>query len=148
MMFQVINAEMKNILKGSTVNTNLHEWLWTECCIIKAEAGFEFFFPLVSSQHQHKLTSALSFKLTSTQLSSIVVQYYFLFYFFPFPAATRMIASALSRDSPPSTPSHRPDNRLSVTISNKSSKMGMTFLLVAAPLIPAAIAVSLGVILL
>ncbi|XP_060779366.1 uncharacterized protein C19orf47 homolog isoform X2 [Neoarius graeffei] len=37
--------------------------------------------------------------------------------------ATRMIANALSRDSPPSTPVRRPDNRLSVTISNKSSKM-------------------------
>ncbi|XP_026770281.3 uncharacterized protein C19orf47 homolog isoform X2 [Pangasianodon hypophthalmus] len=37
--------------------------------------------------------------------------------------ATRMIANALSRDSPPSTPARRPDNRLSVTISNKSSKM-------------------------
>ncbi|XP_058243844.1 uncharacterized protein C19orf47 homolog isoform X2 [Hemibagrus wyckioides] len=36
--------------------------------------------------------------------------------------ATRMIANALSRDSPPSTPARRPDNRLSVTISNKSSK--------------------------
>ncbi|XP_026992982.1 uncharacterized protein C19orf47 homolog isoform X2 [Tachysurus fulvidraco] len=37
--------------------------------------------------------------------------------------ATRMIANALSRDSPPSTPARRPDNRLSVTISNKSSKI-------------------------
>ncbi|KAF5897654.1 uncharacterized protein DAT39_012642, partial [Clarias magur] len=37
--------------------------------------------------------------------------------------ATRMIANALSRESPPSTPVRRPDNRLSVTISNKSSKM-------------------------
>ncbi|TST73073.1 hypothetical protein Baya_12781 [Bagarius yarrelli] len=36
--------------------------------------------------------------------------------------ATRMIANALSRDSPPSTPARRPDNRLSVTISNKSTK--------------------------
>ncbi|KAI5629659.1 hypothetical protein C0J50_2160 [Silurus asotus] len=36
--------------------------------------------------------------------------------------ATRMIANALSRDSPPSTPARRPDNRLSVTISNKGSK--------------------------
>ncbi|XP_062860494.1 uncharacterized protein C19orf47 homolog isoform X1 [Trichomycterus rosablanca] len=36
--------------------------------------------------------------------------------------ATRMIANALSRDSPPSTPAHRPDNRLSVTISNKGAK--------------------------
>ncbi|GAA6089672.1 uncharacterized protein C19orf47 homolog isoform X3 [Tachysurus ichikawai] len=37
--------------------------------------------------------------------------------------ATRMIANALSRDSPPSTPARRPDNCLSVTISNKSSKI-------------------------
>ncbi|XP_028818187.1 uncharacterized protein C19orf47 homolog [Denticeps clupeoides] len=36
--------------------------------------------------------------------------------------ATRMIANALSGDSPPSTPSRRPDNRLSVTVSNKSAK--------------------------
>ncbi|XP_030621962.1 uncharacterized protein C19orf47 homolog isoform X2 [Chanos chanos] len=36
--------------------------------------------------------------------------------------ATRMIANALSRDSPPSTPSRRPDNRLSVTVSNKTAK--------------------------
>ncbi|XP_061734154.1 uncharacterized protein C19orf47 homolog isoform X4 [Nerophis ophidion] len=32
--------------------------------------------------------------------------------------ATRMIANALSHDSPPSTPARRPDNRLSVTVSN------------------------------
>ncbi|KAK1785128.1 hypothetical protein P4O66_018542 [Electrophorus voltai] len=36
--------------------------------------------------------------------------------------ATRMIANALSRDSPPSTPVRRPDNRLSVTVSNKNAK--------------------------
>ncbi|XP_040052159.2 uncharacterized protein C19orf47 homolog isoform X2 [Gasterosteus aculeatus] len=40
--------------------------------------------------------------------------------------ATRMIANALSHDSPPTTPARRPDNRLSVTVSNmqanKSSK--------------------------
>ncbi|KAA0714863.1 hypothetical protein E1301_Tti016053 [Triplophysa tibetana] len=36
--------------------------------------------------------------------------------------ATRMIANALSRDSPPSTPARRPDNRLSVTVSNASAK--------------------------
>ncbi|KAM6987735.1 uncharacterized protein C19orf47 homolog [Tautogolabrus adspersus] len=40
--------------------------------------------------------------------------------------ATRMIANALSNDSPPATPVRRPDNRLSVTVSNmqgnKSSK--------------------------
>ncbi|XP_062408747.1 uncharacterized protein C19orf47 homolog isoform X4 [Sardina pilchardus] len=36
--------------------------------------------------------------------------------------ATRMIASALSRDSPPSTPAQWPDNRLSVTVSNKGAK--------------------------
>uniref|UniRef100_UPI0037E9122F uncharacterized protein C19orf47 homolog n=1 Tax=Semicossyphus pulcher TaxID=241346 RepID=UPI0037E9122F len=40
--------------------------------------------------------------------------------------ATRMIANALSNDSPPATPARRPDNRLSVTVSNmqgnKSSK--------------------------
>lgn len=59
-----------------------------------------------------------------------------------------MIANALSRDSPPSTPVRRPDNRLSVTISNKSSKMGTALLSVAAHLILSAIAVSLGVILL
>ncbi|XP_036393378.1 uncharacterized protein C19orf47 homolog [Megalops cyprinoides] len=35
--------------------------------------------------------------------------------------ATRMIANALSRDSPPSTPARRPDNRLSVTVSNKQA---------------------------
>ncbi|XP_030237776.1 uncharacterized protein C19orf47 homolog isoform X2 [Gadus morhua] len=51
--------------------------------------------------------------------------------------ATRMIANALSRDSPPSTPNRRPDNRLpdnrlpdnrlSVTVSNKqASKSGKT----------------------
>ncbi|XP_062328508.1 uncharacterized protein C19orf47 homolog isoform X2 [Osmerus eperlanus] len=43
--------------------------------------------------------------------------------------ATRMIANALSRESPPGTPARRPDNRLSVTVSNKqaskSSKAGM-----------------------
>uniref|UniRef100_A0AAX7TYF2 DUF5577 domain-containing protein n=1 Tax=Astatotilapia calliptera TaxID=8154 RepID=A0AAX7TYF2_ASTCA len=33
-------------------------------------------------------------------------------------AATRMIANALSHDSPPATPARRPDNRLSVTVSN------------------------------
>ncbi|XP_013132780.1 uncharacterized protein C19orf47 homolog isoform X2 [Oreochromis niloticus] len=32
--------------------------------------------------------------------------------------ATRMIANALSHDSPPATPTRRPDNRLSVTVSN------------------------------
>ncbi|XP_012686426.2 uncharacterized protein C19orf47 homolog isoform X1 [Clupea harengus] len=37
--------------------------------------------------------------------------------------ATRMIASALSRDSPPSTPAQWPsENRLSVTVSNKGAK--------------------------
>ncbi|KAM4627545.1 uncharacterized protein C19orf47 homolog [Polymixia lowei] len=35
--------------------------------------------------------------------------------------ATRMIANALSRDSPPNTPARRPDNRLSVTVSNKQA---------------------------
>lgn len=44
------------------------------------------------------------------------------------PAATRMIANALSHDSPPTTPARRPDNRLSVTVSNvqanKSGKAG------------------------
>ncbi|XP_046892334.1 uncharacterized protein C19orf47 homolog isoform X1 [Hypomesus transpacificus] len=35
--------------------------------------------------------------------------------------ATRMIANALSRESPPSTPVRRPDNRLSVTVSNKQA---------------------------
>ncbi|KAG7278346.1 hypothetical protein CRUP_024591 [Coryphaenoides rupestris] len=41
--------------------------------------------------------------------------------------ATRMIANALSRDSPPSTPSRHPDNHLSVTVSNKqSNKSGKT----------------------
>lgn len=43
-------------------------------------------------------------------------------------AATRMIANALSNDSPPATPARRPDNRLSVTVSNvqlnKSTKAG------------------------
>ncbi|XP_028276385.1 uncharacterized protein C19orf47 homolog isoform X1 [Parambassis ranga] len=32
--------------------------------------------------------------------------------------ATRMIANALSHDSPPVTPARRPDNRLSITVSN------------------------------
>ncbi|XP_054868522.1 uncharacterized protein C19orf47 homolog isoform X2 [Amphiprion ocellaris] len=32
--------------------------------------------------------------------------------------ATRMIANALSHESPPATPARRPDNRLSVTVSN------------------------------
>ncbi|XP_069390127.1 uncharacterized protein C19orf47 homolog isoform X4 [Paralichthys olivaceus] len=35
--------------------------------------------------------------------------------------ATRMIANALSHDSPPVTPARRPDNRLSVTVSNMPS---------------------------
>lgn len=39
-----------------------------------------------------------------------------------------MIANALSHDSPPATPARRPDNRLSVTVSNmqanKSNKAG------------------------
>ncbi|XP_029027199.1 uncharacterized protein C19orf47 homolog isoform X3 [Betta splendens] len=43
--------------------------------------------------------------------------------------ATRMIANALSHDSPPNTPARRPDNRLSVTVSNtqanKGSKAGL-----------------------
>ncbi|XP_039642813.1 uncharacterized protein C19orf47 homolog isoform X4 [Perca fluviatilis] len=43
--------------------------------------------------------------------------------------ATRMIANALSNDSPPATPARRPDNRLSVTVSNmqanKSGKAGL-----------------------
>lgn len=44
----------------------------------------------------------------------------FLFSLFSFvcSAATRMIANALSHDSPPTTPVRRPDNRLSVTVSN------------------------------
>ncbi|KAJ7990436.1 hypothetical protein DPEC_G00300300 [Dallia pectoralis] len=42
--------------------------------------------------------------------------------------ATRMIANALSCDSPPSTPAHRPDNRLSVTVSNKQAKGGKAVL--------------------
>lgn len=33
-----------------------------------------------------------------------------------------MIASALSHDSPPSTPARRPDNRLSITVSNTQGK--------------------------
>ncbi|XP_034556567.1 uncharacterized protein C19orf47 homolog isoform X3 [Notolabrus celidotus] len=36
--------------------------------------------------------------------------------------ATRMIANALSHDSPPATPARRPDNRLSVTVSNMQGK--------------------------
>uniref|UniRef100_A0A1A7WMI2 Chromosome 19 open reading frame 47 n=1 Tax=Iconisemion striatum TaxID=60296 RepID=A0A1A7WMI2_9TELE len=35
--------------------------------------------------------------------------------------ATRMIANALSHDSPPATPTRRPDNRLSVTVSNSQA---------------------------
>ncbi|XP_018557660.1 uncharacterized protein C19orf47 homolog isoform X2 [Lates calcarifer] len=35
--------------------------------------------------------------------------------------ATRMIANALSHDSPPATPARRPDSRLSVTVSNMQS---------------------------
>ncbi|KAM9441722.1 uncharacterized protein C19orf47 homolog isoform 2-T3 [Salvelinus alpinus] len=43
--------------------------------------------------------------------------------------ATRMIANALSRDSPPSTPAHHPDNRaISVTVSNKQAKSGKAVL--------------------
>ncbi|XP_075892274.1 uncharacterized protein C19orf47 homolog isoform X2 [Nelusetta ayraudi] len=44
--------------------------------------------------------------------------------------ATRMIANALSNDSPPATPVRRPDNRLSVTVSNtqqhKSTKAAIS----------------------
>lgn len=51
-----------------------------------------------------------------------------LWFSFSWSAATRMIANALSNDSPPSTPVRRPDNRLSVTVSNmqqnKSTKAG------------------------
>ncbi|MGH0131497.1 UNVERIFIED_CONTAM: hypothetical protein FKN15_051537 [Acipenser sinensis] len=36
--------------------------------------------------------------------------------------ATRMIANSLSQDSPPPTPVRKPDNRLSVTVSNKQAK--------------------------
>ncbi|XP_041734726.1 uncharacterized protein C19orf47 homolog isoform X2 [Coregonus clupeaformis] len=43
--------------------------------------------------------------------------------------ATRMIANALSHDSPPSTPAHHPDNRaISVTVSNKQAKSGKAVL--------------------
>ncbi|XP_068442014.1 uncharacterized protein C19orf47 homolog isoform X1 [Clinocottus analis] len=43
--------------------------------------------------------------------------------------ATRMIANALSSDSPPATPARRPDNRLSVTVSNmQASKNGKAVL--------------------
>ncbi|XP_021443056.2 uncharacterized protein C19orf47 homolog isoform X4 [Oncorhynchus mykiss] len=43
--------------------------------------------------------------------------------------ATRMIANALSRDSPPNTPAHHPDNRaISVTVSNKQAKGGKAVL--------------------
>nr|XP_029529018.1 uncharacterized protein C19orf47 homolog isoform X6 [Oncorhynchus nerka] len=43
--------------------------------------------------------------------------------------ATRMIANALSRDSPPNTPTHHPDNRaISVTVSNKQAKGGKAVL--------------------
>lgn len=36
------------------------------------------------------------------------------------PAASRMIANSLSRDSPPATPTRRPDtSKISVTVSNK-----------------------------
>ncbi|KAI9538685.1 hypothetical protein NQZ68_012338 [Dissostichus eleginoides] len=39
--------------------------------------------------------------------------------------ATRMIANALSSDSPPATPARRPDNHLSVTVSNmQANKSG------------------------
>ncbi|XP_051935221.1 uncharacterized protein C19orf47 homolog isoform X4 [Hippocampus zosterae] len=38
--------------------------------------------------------------------------------------ATRMIANALSHDSPPTTPARRPDNRLSVTVSNVQASKG------------------------
>ncbi|XP_077397953.1 uncharacterized protein C19orf47 homolog isoform X2 [Festucalex cinctus] len=37
---------------------------------------------------------------------------------------TRMIANALSHDSPPGTPARRPDNRLSVTVSNVQANKG------------------------
>ncbi|XP_054453668.1 uncharacterized protein C19orf47 homolog isoform X4 [Anoplopoma fimbria] len=43
--------------------------------------------------------------------------------------ATRMIANALSNDSPPATPARRPDNRLSVTVSNmQANKSGKAVL--------------------
>ncbi|XP_034404756.1 uncharacterized protein C19orf47 homolog isoform X2 [Cyclopterus lumpus] len=43
--------------------------------------------------------------------------------------ATRMIANALSKDSPPATPARRPDNRLSVTVSNmQANKNGKAVL--------------------
>ncbi|XP_023838420.1 uncharacterized protein C19orf47 homolog isoform X1 [Salvelinus sp. IW2-2015] len=43
--------------------------------------------------------------------------------------ATRMIANALSHDSPPTTPAHHPDNRaISVTVSNKQAKSGKAVL--------------------
>uniref|UniRef100_A0A4W5JJQ4 Chromosome 19 open reading frame 47 n=1 Tax=Hucho hucho TaxID=62062 RepID=A0A4W5JJQ4_9TELE len=43
--------------------------------------------------------------------------------------ATRMIANALSRDSPPNTPAHHSDNRaISVTVSNKQAKSGKAVL--------------------
>ncbi|XP_064830301.1 uncharacterized protein C19orf47 homolog isoform X1 [Oncorhynchus masou masou] len=43
--------------------------------------------------------------------------------------ATRMIANALSHDSPPTTPAHHPDNRaISVTVSNKQAKCGKAVL--------------------
>uniref|UniRef100_A0A3Q3LVE7 DUF5577 domain-containing protein n=1 Tax=Mastacembelus armatus TaxID=205130 RepID=A0A3Q3LVE7_9TELE len=38
--------------------------------------------------------------------------------------ATRMIANALSHESPPTTPARRPDNRLSVTVSNMQANKG------------------------
>lgn len=38
--------------------------------------------------------------------------------------ATRMIANALSHESPPATPARRPDNRLSVTVSNMQGSKG------------------------
>ncbi|XP_064830303.1 uncharacterized protein C19orf47 homolog isoform X2 [Oncorhynchus masou masou] len=42
---------------------------------------------------------------------------------------TRMIANALSHDSPPTTPAHHPDNRaISVTVSNKQAKCGKAVL--------------------
>ncbi|XP_014069151.1 uncharacterized protein C19orf47 homolog isoform X1 [Salmo salar] len=43
--------------------------------------------------------------------------------------ATRMIANALSHDSPPTTPAHHTDNRaISVTVSNKQAKSGKAVL--------------------
>lgn len=73
----------------------------------------------------YSFLSSLKEKKKKISSSKLVKLHVFLF---SCSAATRMIANALSNDSPPATPARRPDNRLSVTVSNvqlnKSTKAG------------------------